>query len=219
MKRIRRSTIAHWLLLPLLLALLVGCGGGSTPKTGTDPAKSDAPASDTTEPEGVKTQPEQKGVTLKQHFTDEQTGLSIQAPLYWETSWKEGALVVLVSALNGPEDLYRENVVIIADDQFKDLTLVSYLKALATEVRERYPDTETLESGEIEVDGIIGHWLVDSFTLPRTGPAKVYRVVLVKESVAYVFHGTSPNLTFDLYRPSFEAMAKSMTWSKPDAKQ
>lgn len=228
MNRNRRSTIARWLLLSLLLALLAGCGGGSFPKSFTDRIRSEAPEStandkagdpsETAEPETGEKQPEKKGVALNQLFTDEQTGLSLQAPLYWEAVMKDGAVVVLVSAQNGPEDLYRENVMITADHQFKDLTLAAYLKALTAEVRKRYPDTETLENGEVEVDGIRGHWLVDSFTLPNSGPAKVYRVVLVREAAAYVFHGTSPAPTFDLYRPVFEAMAKSMTWSRPEQK-
>ncbi|MFZ5813845.1 MAG: hypothetical protein ACOY93_00900 [Bacillota bacterium] len=211
----------RWLLLPLLAALLAGCGTPAA-KKGTEP-----PAQ-TGEQGGAKTgeapapssdpQAEKKGPVLKQLYTDEKTGLSVRTPILWEAGEKEGTVVVLISPQNGVEDLFRENIVITADDQFKDLTLAAYLKALGEEIRKRYPDTQTLESGEVEIDGILSHWMVDAYTGPK-GPARVYRVVVIREQVAYVFHATAPEQTFELYRPTFEAIARSIAWPKPEAEK
>lgn len=216
------------LLLPLLLALLAGCGGDSRGSADAEQPADSAQTGEKATGEGQAKEPaapsnpkqsQKKGVTLKQVYSDEKTGLTVQTPIYWEATMKDDALAVFLSPQNGVEDLYRENVVITADDQFENLTLAAYLKALADEIRNRYPDTETLESGEVEIDSIMGHWMVDSFTGSK-GPAKVYRVVLVREGVAYVFHGTAPTQTFDeLYRPIFEAMARSIHWPKPEAEE
>lgn len=223
-----RSRSVRWLVLPLLLALLAGCSGdasrdGAAP--GSAQSESGEAARDTKGAPGQggtaigqdpqKQETGQKAPTLAQGYQDPKTGLVVKTPYGWEAAPYEGAVVALLSPPAGAEDIFRENVLITYDDQFKNLNLAAYLKALAHDVRQRYPDTQTVESGEIEIAGIMGHWMIDTFTGAK-GPSKVYRVVLIREGAAYVFHGTAPVATFDRYRPIFEAIARSITWPKPE---
>lgn len=213
----------RWIVLPLLLALLAGCT--SAPKEAEKPASQEPKAGETragqseTDPKGgetaAKQEPEKKAPSLSQGYQDPRTGLVVKSPYGWEAAPYEEAVVALLSPSAGEEDIFRENVLITYDDQFKDLTMASYLKALAYDVRQRYPDTETVESGEVEIAGLMGHWMVDTFTGAK-GPSKVYRVVVIREPGAYVLHGTAPVATFDRYGPIFEAIAKSMAWPKPE---
>lgn len=206
------------MLLPLLLVtLLVGCSKpAGSPAPGGESSSDKKPAASKAGagPSDSATSP---AVQFPQRYEDDKTGLTIGVPEGWVATPYQEALVALISPQNGEEDFFLENLLITADDQFKDLTLASYLKALAAEVRKRYPDTQTLESGEVEVAGIAGHWMVDSFTGSK-GATQVYRVVLVNGPVAYVLHGTAPVQSFERYRPIFEAMAQSVTWESPAAK-
>ena len=123
------------------------------------------------------------------------TGLTLGVPEGWEVYPLEDAVVAMISPVRGEEDFFRENIMVTADDQFPDLTLERYVEVLADEVKNRYPDTETLESGDITIADAEGRWMVDRFTGPK-GEAWVYRVVLVREGTAYVLHGTAPVWTF-----------------------
>lgn len=205
-----RDRTRRWFLLPLALLLLAGCS--SAPAKKAEAPSEKTPASQADSSTGKES--EKKGPSLSLTYTNEQTGLNLKTPSGWEAQPVEGALVALISPQNGVEDLFRENILITRDDKFPAPTMASYLQALSQEVRKRYADTETAESGEIEIDGIMAHWMVDTFTGPK-GPSKVYRVVLLKDSVPYVFHATALAPTFDLYRPTFEAIAKSISWPKP----
>lgn len=203
----RRSARHLWPLVALLLLAAAGC---AAPQTQTPPASGDQPGADVTEPssDGLG---QEKDPLLTLTYTHPETGLSLGVPEGWTAYPVEDAVVAMISPQNGEEDFFRENLLVTADDQFPDPTLEAYEEALAAEVRRRYPDTETLESGDITIAGIQGRWLVDRFTGPK-GDARVYRVVLVRDGVAYVFHGTAPTWTFDTYRPLFEAVARSATW-------
>lgn len=217
MKLTINNRTVRWIVLPLLLAVLAGCGGkavenggGSTGgETPTGESKLDPKAA-----EEVQTK-EEKPAALPQSYVDEKTGLTVKTPYGWTAAPYEGALVALISPSAGEDDIFLENVLITHDDQFKNLSMAAYLRALAYDVRQRYPDTETVESGEIEIDGIMGHWMIDTFTGSK-GPSKVYRVVLIQEPAAYVFHGTALAATFDRYKPIFEAIATSMAWPEPE---
>lgn len=199
-------------LLALLLAflLLIAAAGCSSPPP-TEPTEAEGPeASEPAEAGGEE--PEE--VELTQSFVDRDTGLTFGVPELWTAVPTEDAVITLLSPQNGEEDFFLENVVVVADDQFEDLTMEAYLEALNFEVRNRYPDTETLESGDMTIAGLPAHWMVDRFTGPK-GEARVYRVVIIREAVAYVLHGTSPVWSFDRYRPVFEAIAQSVTWVDP----
>lgn len=191
MQSVRHRLMASLAAL-LMLSLLVGCSGKKAEKPA---AKDEAPAATT--PKGVP-------------FEDPATGIALQVPKGWNaTPGLNESIVAMISPLNGEEDLFQENAILFVDKQFKDPTMKSYLEALAAEVRKRYPDTKTLEEGDMPVNGVDAHWLVDSFSGPK-GPMKVYRLVLVHKETAYVLHGTSPAQTFDRYRPNFEAIGKSL---------
>lgn len=210
MKLTSQSKPVRWLVLPLMLLLLAGCN--SKPAPGETATESKArPKQEAAAPK----ESEQKAPTLSQGYQDPKTGLVVKSPHGWQAAPYEGAVVALLSPAANEDDIFQENVLITHDDQFKNLNMAAYLKALAYDVRQRYPDTQTLESGEIEIAGTMAHWLVDSFTGPK-GPTKVYRVVVIKAPSAYVLHGTAPAATFDRYRPTFEAIAASMAWPKPE---
>lgn len=212
MKLTIQNRTVWWIVLPLLLALLAGCGGKAAENGGESPTGEANTGPRAVEPGETK---EKKPAALPQSYADERTGLTLKTPYGWTAAPYEGALVALISPSAGEEDIFLENVLITYDDQFKNLNMAAYLKALAYDVRQRYPDTNTEESGEIEIDGIMGHWMIDTFTGPK-GPSKVYRVVLIKEPAAYVFHGTAPAGTFDRYKPIFEAIAASIAWPEPE---
>lgn len=206
----RRRPWLLFLLLAFLLLSAVGCSSAQTPapepseKEGSEPAESAASAG------GEETEE----VELIQTFADPKTGLTLGVPDKWTAVPMVDAMITLISPQNGEEDFFLENAVVTADDQFEDLTMEAYLEALNLELRNRYPDTETLESGDITIADLPAHWMVDKFTGPK-GEARVYRVVVIRENVAYVLHGTSPVWSFDRYRPVFEAIAKSATWVDP----
>ncbi len=214
-----RVPFGRWLVVPLLFLLLAGCSRPESSDGTGDPAKgSDASAAQTTG-KGTKGKPasdaaEEEGPALEQTFHDDQGRIELKVPEGWEAMGYEGALVALISPQNGEEDFFRENLLVTHDTEFENLTFPRYLKALEVEVRNRYPDTETLESGEIEIAGEMAHFLVESFTSLK-GPAKVYRVVILRGSTAYVLHATAPVQSFDRYRPIFEAIAKSVTFPEP----
>jgi len=180
------------------------------------PAGEEAEAPPEAPSESTTAGAESEEVQLTQTYTDPQTGLSFGVPDQWAAYPVEDAVVAMISPQNGEEDFFRENVLVTADEQFADRTLERYVEALNAEVRARYPDTETLESGDTTVAGLPARWLVDKFTGPK-GETRVYRVVLVREQVAYVFHGTAPVWSFDKYRSVFEAMAQSIHWGEPEA--
>jgi len=185
------------LLLALLLLGAAGCHPRETPpETGQEAGEAGA---------------DEKEFELTQLFRDPVTGLSVRVPEDWLAFQVEGAVVALLSPLSGDEDFFQENILITADDQFPDMTMPAYLEALEYDVKQRYPDTRTLESGELEIDSLPAHWHVDAFTGPK-GPAMVYRVVIIREQVGYVFHATALEYTFDKYRPLFEAIAGTISW-------
>lgn len=198
-----RRVLAAFLLVLLLLGA-AGCRSGGT----------DAPPE--TDPEAGETAQEEEEFELPQLYLDPATGLAVRLPEDWIAALMDDAVVALLSPLNGEEDFFQENVVITADDQFPDLTMPAYLEALEYNVRQIYGDTQTLESGELEIDSLPAHWQVDAFTSAK-GPARVYRVVIIREQVAYVFHATALEYTFDRYRPLFEAIAASIHWPPPEA--
>lgn len=207
LQALRKRTL-RWFLLPLAISLLAGCSSAGKNKDAA-PSESAPKGAQSTSKESEK-----KGPDLPLNYTDQQTGLTLKTPSGWEAAPYEGAVIALISPQNGVEDLFRENILITRDDKFPSPNMLSYLQALAQEVRKRYPDTETVESGEVEIDGMMAHWMIDSFTGPK-GAAKVYRVVFLKDSVPYVLHATALAPTFDLYRPAFEGIAKSIAWPKP----
>ncbi|MBP2019073.1 hypothetical protein J2Z79_002489 [Symbiobacterium terraclitae] len=204
----RRSVCLLWPLAALLLLLAAGC---AAPGTEAPPAAGNRAGAGVAEPPGEGDAGGQ-GPQLTLTYTDPETGLTLGVPEGWFAYPVEDAVVAMISPAKGEEDFFRENLLVTADDQFPDPTLETYVEALEDEVRRRYPDTETLESGDITVAGIEGRWLVDRFTGPK-GEARVYRVVLVRDGVAYVLHGTAPVWTFDAYRPVFEAVAQSAAWT------
>jgi len=199
-------------VLALLLLALAGCGAppGPASSTGGDPAGAE------NEPPSPKEEeePSEHDSLLTLIYSHPPTGLTVGVPEGWELYPLEDAVAAMISPERGEEDFFRENVLITADDQFPDVTLDTYTEALAEEVRSRYSDTETLESGDITISGVEGRWMVDRFTGEK-GEARVYRVVLVRGSTAYVLHGTAPVWTFEDYRPIFEAVARSITWVEP----
>lgn len=190
------------LLLVFLLPAAAGCGPQEAPME--------------TAREAGESGPEEEEYELTQLFQDPVTGLTVRVPEDWLAFRVEGAVVALLSPLSGDEDFYQENVLITADDQFPEMDMPAYLEALDYDVKQRYPDTQTLESGEIEIGSIPAHWQVDAFTGPK-GPARVYRVVIIRDQVAYVFHATALEYTFEKYRPLFEAIAATMEWQAPGA--
>jgi len=215
---------AKWWVLLLAVVLVAGCSrpaakapaseekaeAASGEAVSADPPKQEAGSGEqAAAASGTAAAPE-----LDQTFDDPQGRMSLKAPAGWLAYGYEGAVVALVSPQNGVDDFFLENVLVTADAQFEDLTFPRYMKALEAEVRKRYPDTQQVETGEIEVDGQTAHFLVESFTSDK-GPAKVYRVVIIRETTAYVLHATAPVQTFDRYRPIFEAMARSITFPKP----
>ncbi|WP_374713058.1 hypothetical protein [Symbiobacterium terraclitae] len=204
----RRSVCLLWPLAALLLLLAAGC---AAPGTDAPPAAGNRAGAGLAEPPG-EGDAEGQGPQLTLTYTHPETGLTLGVPEGWFAYPVEDAVVAMISPAKGEEDFFRENLLVTADDQFPDPTLETYVEALEDEVRRRYPDTETLESGDITVAGIEGRWLVDRFTGPK-GEARVYRVVLVRDGVAYVLHGTAPVWTFDAYRPVFEAVAQSAAWT------
>ncbi|WP_374713285.1 hypothetical protein [Symbiobacterium terraclitae] len=210
----RRSVRLLWPLAALLLLVAAGC---AAPEVQAPPASGDQTGAEVTEPpeDGAG---DAQGPQLTLTYTHPETGLTLGVPEGWTAYPVEDAVVAMISPAKGEEDFFRENLLVTADDQFPDPTLESYVEALADEVRRRYPDTETLESGDITIAGIEGRWLVDRFTGPK-GEARVYRVVLVRDAVAYVFHGTAPTWTFDTYRPVFEAVVESATWAAAESGQ
>jgi hypothetical protein len=221
MNRTTHSRTLRWMALPLLLLLFAGCGKAQAPASTSAPKAAEPQATAPKATDAKESQAkagEAQKISLVQTYKDEKTGLAVSIPANWTAVPYEGALMALISPATGEDDIFRENVLITHDDAFKNLSLAAYLKALAYDVRQKYPDTQTLESGEIEIGGLQGHWLIDSFTGPK-GPAKVYRVVLIKDAAAYVFHGTAPVQTFDRYRPVFETIARSIAWPKPGEKK
>ena len=208
----RRSVRILWPLVALLLLTAAGCG---LSETKTPSAAGDQTGARVTDPQqGGAAEEQEPRLTLT--YTHPETGLTLGVPEGWTAHPVEDAVVAMISPQNGEEDFFRENILVTADDEFPDPTLDAYVEALAAEVRRRYSDTETLEAGDITLDGIQGRWMIDRFTGPK-GDARVYRVVLVREGTAYVLHGTAPVWTFDDYRPVFEAVAQSITWVEPRA--
>lgn len=205
-------------LLALLLIAVAGCGGprSQAPSAGTDPARADQAGAESEPPGSEDGESDDEEPLLTLIYSHPATGLTLGVPEGWAVYPLEDAVVAMISPQRGEEDFFRENILVTADDQFEDLTPDRYAEALAEEVRNRYPDTETLESGDITISGAEGRWLVDRFTGLK-GEARVYRAVLVREEVAYVLHGTAPVWTFDDYRPVFEAVARSITWVEPPA--
>lgn len=214
----RRPRLPATLIAPLLAFVLIaaaGCGspGAQAPSPDSDPAGAgtEPPSAEGTE---TDTGSGEQGPVLTLIYSHPGTGLTLGVPEGWEVYPLEDAVVAMISPVRGEEDFFRENIMVTADDQFPDLTLERYVEVLADEVKNRYPDTETLESGDITIADAEGRWMVDRFTGPK-GEARVYRVVLVREGTAYVLHGTAPVWTFDDYRPVFEAVARSATWIDP----
>ncbi|MEW8977390.1 MAG: hypothetical protein AB2385_03210 [Symbiobacterium sp.] len=219
--RLRSSLLA--LLLTTLVLLAAGCDGPRARTPAVENAGpehvSDAPTPAVgggSEPAEGEDEDDVGSSLLALTYVDPETGLSVGIPGDWAAYETEDAVVVMVSPQVGEDDIFLENVVVTADDHFPDPTLDVYVEAMEAEVRNRYPDTETLESGDIVVSGVPGRWMVDRFTAPK-GEARVYRTVLVREGIAYVIHGTALAPTFDKYRPIFEAVVRSVTWVEPDA--
>lgn len=208
MHRLRTRLAA--LLTGLLLLTAAGCSSQSG-KSQADAPQTESEQESKGDGNTHETEPS-ASVKLPLSYSDPKTGIALSLPDGWTANAQDGAVVALISPQNGNEDFFRENVLITADDQFQNLTMDAYLKAMDHEVRQRYADTKTEESGEIEIDGLKGHWQVDAFTGTK-GLSRVYRVVLIRETVAYVFHATAPAYTFDRYRPVFEAIARSIHWS------
>ncbi|MFO7273375.1 MAG: hypothetical protein DIU55_000750 [Bacillota bacterium] len=204
------------LLLPLLVLAFfaaAGCGTGARPVPAAGGGEAGVTAEDAA-PGSEAGQDENPEIPLTLTYSHPDTGLTLTAPEGWTVYPLEEAVVALISPQRGEEDFFRENILVTADDQFPDPTLDRYVAALEAEVRNRYPDTETLESGDLTIAGVPGRWLVDRFTGEK-GEARVYRVVLIRDGTAYVLHGTAPVWTFDSYRPIFEAVARSITWVEP----
>ena len=202
------------LLAPLLAILLLTAAGCGEPEAQGPAAGGDQTDVQSEPPAEGEGQQDGQQIPLTLVYSHPDTGLTLGVPEGWVVYPLEDAVVALISPERGEEDFFRENILVTADGQFPDPALDVYVEALEQEVRHRYPDTETLESGEATVGGVPARWIVDRFTGEK-GETRVYRVVLVRDGIAYVLHGTAPVWTFDDYRPVFEAVAQSITWVEP----
>jgi len=142
---------------------------------------------------------------------------SIQLPTGWSSKNEfssPSVKVAIFSPLDGKEDQFHENVLILADPLKPGQTIDDYLKEINADQKTRRPDFTVLEETGVKVDGIPAKRLICRMTFPEF-VSKNIQYALEFEGAAYTITASIPEGEFAKWEKLMDQLALSVRFQPP----
>ena len=144
-----------------------------------------------------------------QTYSNREKGFGITMPGGWEMKRDVmGAVVVAISPLKGPKDVFRENVNVVVEDLNGPMTSKEYYTNSMKVLKQLFKDFKLEKQGVVKIDKHDFHFSVFSHRLGETR-AKVLQYMAVNGKRAYVVTCSATPDAYKNYQARFEDTVKS----------
>lgn len=145
----------------------------------------------------------------KETFTSREKGFTISLPGGWEQKKDVmGAVIVAISPLEGPKDIFRENVNVVVEDLATPMSSKDYFNNSVRVLKQLFKDFKLEKQGVAKINNRDFHWSMFTHRLGEV-KAKVLQYMVVNGKRAYVITCSATPDAFKHYQARFEESAKS----------
>lgn len=150
------------------------------------------------------------GLALSSYrYHDHNLGFALELPEGWEMGQAPNEkTVVLLSAPEGENDPFRENMNVIVTELDVDISLADLFNLNIENAKKMLPSFEAVEVEPLELDGVPAMKLIYTFKIEETTLKNIVYIML-KDRTMYTITFSCLEARFDEFRPLFETIGNS----------